>query len=428
MALIGSLAVNVVANVNKFTSGMTKVRKDLNGIGGPLNAATRSFKTFAAAGLGALGVGSLAVMTKNVLESVDALAKQAKMLDINIEKLQALKLGAKLSGVEETVLVNALKKLQLRGSEANKINKESAGILDDVAERLPTVTKLYEQYGERLNELYIIKEEGSVKDKYGRKLLQQEYDLAQEQFRYAEARYKQLTNAAQKAGTDTNEFVKIFRELNISLDDFATAKPDKQLGMLADALQKVPQHADKVRIAMKLFEEQGVGMLNMLKDGAPGLDQFAKDLAKAGGTVSEADAANVERFNDAFTKLKDTVGGFWRDFVIDVTPAAISIVSSLQDILNDLQRDRGNTIPGMVQQGIKSFMSGSKMAGEAYQKYLWQPFDPRTYRGLNLNVQRQIVLDRNRDRWEQEQLRALRSIDAGVHQNKPPVVLQGAGL
>ena len=114
-----------------------------------------------------------------------------------------------------------------------------------------------------------------------------------------------------EAARGTGEALGALNELGVSARDFnGQMKPAEQLlREVADALQRVPSEADRVRIAFKLFDSEGVAMLRMLKDGSDGLDRFAQDARDLGLVIDSemvARAAEAENHLGTLAQVMDT--------------------------------------------------------------------------------------------------------------------------
>ena len=85
-----------------------------------------------------------------------------------------------------------------------------------------------------------------------------------------------------------------------------------------------------MRLAFKLFDSEGVNLVNVLKDGSAGLDEMQKRFEALGGAVSRDEIAKIERFNDAMVDLKTLLGGVLQRIVISVAPSAIKAIETLE--------------------------------------------------------------------------------------------------
>ncbi len=145
------------------------------------------------------------------------------------------------------------------------------------------------------------------------------------------------TRRIAEAAQGTGEAVKALDELGLSAVALNRLSPDQQLGKIADAMNKVEGQSDKVRLAMKLFDSEGVAMVNMLRLGTDGLRKMDREAKKLGISFSRDKIARVEAFNDEMDRLSKSVGGLASGFVIEVAPTAIKWVKDLTDAVHGLK-------------------------------------------------------------------------------------------
>lgn len=110
-------------------------------------------------------------------------------------------------------------------------------------------------------------------------------------------------------------------ELGIDAQRLAQMTPDQQMRTLADAFGLVEAQADKVRLAMKLFDSEGVALVNTLALGRSGLDQVTGSINRLGGAIDRNGAAKVEMFNDAMSTFQLSVKLASDRIVVKLAPA-----------------------------------------------------------------------------------------------------------
>jgi hypothetical protein len=123
-----------------------------------------------------------------------------------------------------------------------------------------------------------------------------------------------IGQAAELAGTDVETVVKILAKLTlqanksasafeaagISASKFASASPEDQWIMLADAYQKAGNDAVKLAALQQLLGKQGLELITSLKGGPEALAQSMGQFSDAYNTT----VRQVEAMNDAMTKFK----------------------------------------------------------------------------------------------------------------------------
>lgn len=102
--IIGSLAVNIIANVDKFSAGLNKARKGLKGFVGTSVSQMGSLHT----AMGGIVAGSAAQFIKATIDQGSALQDTSEKLGITTEALQKMRfvsdqLGASTSSMERSL-------------------------------------------------------------------------------------------------------------------------------------------------------------------------------------------------------------------------------------------------------------------------------------------------------------------------------------
>jgi hypothetical protein len=134
---------------------------------------------------------------------------------------------------------------------------------------------------------------------------------------------------------------------------------------------------DKVRLAFKLFDSEGVKLVNLLNMGTRGLDEAALKAQKFGLSISEIDASRVEAANDAMTSIKSLIEGVGQQLAVKIAPVITALAQKLEagatsaeKIADALIRTAVGAGAGVVEaghradrvsvgsQGIAAFLSG----------------------------------------------------------------------
>ena len=179
---------------------------------------------------------------------------------------------------------------------------------------------------------------------------------------------KQLAEAAHGGG----KAKAVIKELGLSAKTLASMTPDEALLRFTRSLAGVKDESEKVRIAMRLFGDAGVPLLTLLNEGEGAIKGYMEEAKKLGLTYSKEEADKVVAYNDAWEKLKTTLGSFTKDIVINVSPAAIKIVEDLQDMLSKTADVRtkeggpkkaGSWLGMLYPQFIEDFITNDKITG-----------------------------------------------------------------
>ncbi|MDA0790253.1 MAG: hypothetical protein O2780_12450 [Proteobacteria bacterium] len=149
-----------------------------------------------------------------------------------------------------------------------------------------------------------------------------------------------------EAAVGTGEAQTALLELGISAEKLAAAKPDQQLMHIADAMQGVTDSGDRTRLAMKLFDSEGVAMLQMMDKGADGMRDLMVEADSLGLTLSHKAAVGAAEANDALNIARSAMLGMAQEAATNFAPAMQSIATNLAE-----------TVPKAAAMSVKAFNS-----------------------------------------------------------------------
>ena len=264
MALIGTLAANIVAKTKGFINPLKKSRKELGKFKKSTKDVTGQLKMLGGAALAAVGVGGLGAFVTTQLKALDSLGKTADKLGLTTEQLGALRYAAGLAGVQANTLDMALQRMSRRIAEAANGSGEAKAALE---------------------------------------------------------------------------------ELGLSAKSLAGAGTLRSFLAIEKSINGIAGNGDKMRLAMRFFDSEGVDLVNMF---AAGVGQAAREYKRLGLEVSREDVKRIEEFNDAWSKVSQVVQRLGQQFVIDVAPRAVKFAKDLGDFLKNWQ----NSAIGGIAEGI----------------------------------------------------------------------------
>lgn len=165
---------------------------------------------------------------------------------------------------------------------------------------------------------------------------------------------RMVRRVAEAAG-GSGEAVNALAELGLDAVELSRMRPEKALEQIADAMREVDNQGDRVRLAMKLFDSEGVGMVNMLKDGSAGLRAMGDDAHRAGYVLSEQAARDAETFKDRLLNvqaglqgMKNTIGAALMPAVSDLMGSLSAWMSENRDQVQAFAREFGERLKAAV--------------------------------------------------------------------------------
>jgi hypothetical protein len=119
-----------------------------------------------------------------------------------------------------------------------------------------------------------------------------------------ETSFKKMSKFIVSAAEGSKGATELITRLGLSLSDLASASPERQMEMIADAVAKIQNPSERAAVAIELFGRSGTKMLPVLQQGGDALRRMREEAGAMGLTVS-MDAAN------AADVLDDSVGALF---------------------------------------------------------------------------------------------------------------------
>ncbi len=153
-------------------------------------------------------------------------------------------------------------------------------------------------------------------------------------------RFSRRLGEAQKG---TGELLPALKKLGIDVRDNAgNLKTGEQiLFEFADGLASTEEATERLALAFKAFDSEGAELVEVLRNGSAGLNEFFTEADRLGFVLSSSAIQGVEKFNDEFNKLQTIVGGITRQFVSSLAPALKDVTKDLQNFLLTFIEDKG---------------------------------------------------------------------------------------
>jgi len=128
------------------------------------------------------------------------------------------------------------------------------------------------------------------------------------------------TRRVAEAAKGTGEAVKAFQELGLSAEKIKSLAPDQQFEVLAEALSGVADSGDRVRLAMKFWDSEGVKLLQVAEGGADAVRALRDQSDALGRTLSAETAAAAAKLNDQMRNLGGSLEGVGNQMASAVIP------------------------------------------------------------------------------------------------------------
>jgi hypothetical protein len=181
---------------------------------------------------------------------------------------------------------------------------------------------------------------------------------------------QRFTRRTAEAAVGTGEAKGALKELNINAREMLKLPMEEQMAELASAFEKVKNPADRVRLAMKLFDSEGVALVNTLGLGKEALEEMMGEAAALGIVMSQDAAEGVEDANDAFSRLGYLFKGVRDQLTGALAPALEAFADFLRNKLQTAIQESGGSVEQFAQDLAIKIMDGVAGALQALQNLI----------------------------------------------------------
>ncbi|MDJ0838947.1 MAG: hypothetical protein QNK37_20675 [Acidobacteriota bacterium] len=124
-----------------------------------------------------------------------------------------------------------------------------------------------------------------------------------------------------------------FFRLGLQVQDLYNMNPEQQFLAIADALSKVQNNAEKIAFAEKIFDSEGVPLLQSMTEGAEGIRKLQKEAKRLGLVITQDMVETAATANDEIFKLKWSFEQLKNVLTVEVAPAIGKLAETLRSEL-----------------------------------------------------------------------------------------------
>lgn len=154
---------------------------------------------------------------------------------------------------------------------------------------------------------------------------------------------RRLGEAAQGEGV----LLGVLEKYNIAITDANgnTRETEDVLKDYADVIKNTTDEKERLRLAVKAFDQEGAGMVNMLRNGSAGLETLRQTARDAGVVMDEQLIRKAEVINDKWDTLTNTIGVKFKSAMISVVGSFVDtrteseqLQSKINQLVSDMNR------------------------------------------------------------------------------------------
>lgn len=163
-----------------------------------------------------------------------------------------------------------------------------------------------------------------------------------------------------EAAKGTGEAAAALRELGINTEALNKLSPDKQFLKIADALKAVAVQGDRIRLTNKIFDTEGVSLVNTLRLGADAIKAFMGEAEKLGIILSEKEIKHAGKFVESWDKFAKVVKALTTKLLATLAPMMTVIIDKILAWAKETNAvgDTVETVFNFIIKGIDKVVKG----------------------------------------------------------------------
>ena len=145
---------------------------------------------------------------------------------------------------------------------------------------------------------------------------------------------QRFTRRAAEAAQGTGEAKDALAQMGIALRDQSgnLRSSEDLLGDVADAFARIEDPAERVRLAFKLFDSEGVALVNLLRGGSGALEEMRERARDLGIVLDEHLVRDAERARTELDTLSQVISANLTRAALEAAPVIADLSSWLADV------------------------------------------------------------------------------------------------
>lgn len=124
-------------------------------------------------------------------------------------------------------------------------------------------------------------------------------------------------------------------ELGLSAKELNQMSPEQQFERIALALEGIENPGQKAALAMKLWDTEGVKLLQITNQGTAAMAEQREEAKALGQTISQQTAADMAAFGDSLDRVKAIARGTTDTLLADLIPSVTQTIDSFTNYVKD---------------------------------------------------------------------------------------------
>lgn len=156
------------------------------------------------------------------------------------------------------------------------------------------------------------------------------------QFNELATAWQRQTRRIAQAAQGTGEAQGALEQLNLSASELARLSPEEQFFRIAEAMQGVAEEGDRVALAQKLWDSEGVKLVQIVNQGTGAITAMREEARLLGLTISQDTANAMATYNDEIDRLKFAAQGVSQTLLADLIPGMVETLQGTNELIRSM--------------------------------------------------------------------------------------------
>jgi len=171
-----------------------------------------------------------------------------------------------------------------------------------------------------------------------------------------------------EAGQGFGEALKPLQAMGFNIDELLKMSPAEQFLAITNAISKLPTHGEKSAAAFKIFSDQGLALFPMFDGLEDKVKSTGKEMGELGQILSTNQVTAVEKMNDAFLNVFNTVQKIGAQVIGNLAPMIEQMTQDLLSFVKAFKFDGGTGGNAMADAITQALFEGAKVLAAVFDK------------------------------------------------------------
>ena len=141
---------------------------------------------------------------------------------------------------------------------------------------------------------------------------------------------QRMTRRVAEAAQGVGEGKQAIIDLGLDAKKLAAQDPAEAFKQIGDAIARVPEQSERLRLAFKLFDSEGARLVTTLQAGSGEIDKYMEKAKALGLVLTQEQTQSIEGMNDSLARAKLAMRGLGNIIAVTLAPVITGIANDYE--------------------------------------------------------------------------------------------------